>query len=209
MTFSNWFKKRKTNKPRHLEPLIQLSRHNVADVCKDFDLQEESKTCLIGAVQPNAFLACLIDNKCYFDAVRFLAYALPNREAVWWACQCVRSVPVCFQGDEIAVQALESAEKWVLAPQPESCEFALAAGKKHSFEMPGAPAAWTAIAAACTQHELAEAEGHPEPKLTTAYASAGAITMTATVENTLITERFTQFIDLGIEIAQGKKRVPG
>ena len=99
------------------------------------------------------------------------------------------------------------AEKWVQAPKRELCEFALSAGKKHSLEMPTAPAAWTAIAAACTQHELAEAEGYPEPKLTTAYASAGAITMTATVE-TDITERFTQFIELGVEIAQGKKQIP-
>ena len=26
----------------------------------------------------------------YTDAVRFLAHALPKREAVWWACLCVR-----------------------------------------------------------------------------------------------------------------------
>jgi hypothetical protein len=208
MKISQWFKKKGLSRPKRLEPLVQLRRHDVAEVCQDFDLQDESRKHLVEAPQANSFLACLIHDEGYFDAIRFLAYALPEREAVWWACQCIRCMPVCFQG-KIATHALESAEAWVHDSRPESCRKALDAAKKHAFDMPTSPAAWTAIAAACTSHELAEAEGHPEPRLSTAYATAGAVTLAASVEADQLVPRCTEFIETGVKIAQGKLRISG
>jgi hypothetical protein len=207
MKISQWFKKKGISGPKTLEPLIRLRRHDVVEVCQDFDLQDESRKYLVDTPQANSFLACLIHDEGYFDAIRFLAYALPEREAVWWACQCIRCMPVCFQG-EIATQALESAEAWVHDSRPESCRNALDAAKKHAFDMPTSPAAWTAMAAACTSHELGEAEGHPEPKLSTAYSAAGAITLAASSNVDHMAERCAEFIDMGVKIAQGKQRIP-
>jgi hypothetical protein len=207
MKISQWFKKKGFSGPKALEPLIRLRRHDVAEVCQDFDLQDESRKYLVDTPQANSFLACLIHDECYFDAIRFLAYALPDREVVGWACQCIRSMPACYQGD-IATQALASAEAWVSDPKPGLCQKALDAAKKHAFDMPTSPAAWTAMAAACTSHELAEAEGHPEPKLSTAYSAAGAITLAASSEIDNMVGRCTEFIDMGVKIAQGKQLVP-
>ena len=208
MKMNQWFKKTGLSRPKRLAPLVQLRRHDVAEICQDFDLQDASRKHLVDTPQANSFLARLIHDECYFDAIRFLAYALPEREAVWWACQCIRTVPVCFQGD-IASQALKSAETWVGNPKPDSCQGALDAAKKHAFEMPTSPAAWTAMAAACTSHELAEAEGHAEPKLSTAYATAGAVTLAASAEADQLVPRCTEFIETGTQIAQGRLRISG
>lgn len=51
------------------------------------------------------------------DAIRFLAAALPKREAVWWAIRCVRSahVPAGPVAPE-AVKAIAASDAWVKEP---------------------------------------------------------------------------------------------
>lgn len=47
-----------------------------------------------------------------FEAVVYIAYLLPRREAVWWGCQCVRAISGNKTDD-----ALLSAEAWVREPE--------------------------------------------------------------------------------------------
>src|ERR1043165_1843595 len=42
-------------------------------------------------IAPAPFLEQLLSKSLLNDAVQFLAFALPKREAVWWACLCARS----------------------------------------------------------------------------------------------------------------------
>ena len=41
---------------------------------------------------PGKFLDLLIEQGHLLDAIRFLAHALPQAEAVWWACRCVTEI---------------------------------------------------------------------------------------------------------------------
>src|SRR6184192_1446688 len=42
--------------------------------------------------EPLAFLQSLLRGPTPEDAVSFCAYLLPRREAVWWACRCIRAL---------------------------------------------------------------------------------------------------------------------
>jgi hypothetical protein len=190
------------------EPFKLIADRTVIEICVDFELQEEAKAHLSGKPMPHEFVNRLTHTKLYSDAMRFLAYGLPKREAVWWACLCVRNVPACF-GDEIAAEAMQSAEAWVKDPSEEKREIALTAGGRHNFEMPGAPAAWTAMAAgwsvgatATTNDDLSAA-----PEQLTAHAASGAIILASTVESEKAKEMYRKFLETGVQIAQGKIKI--
>ena len=64
---------------------------------------------------PWAFLKTLLASPTPEDAIAFCAYLLPRREAVWWACQCVRVLAP--PRDEAEQAALDTAETWVREPE--------------------------------------------------------------------------------------------
>src|SRR5213080_3041319 len=83
------------------------------EVCAHFQLGKEARPLLREGMTPAQFLQALQDKQQFPDAVRFLAYALPKREAVWWACLCTRAVAGSNLPPKIAA-AVQAAEKWVV-----------------------------------------------------------------------------------------------
>src|SRR3954471_21397944 len=77
---------------------------------------------------PTIFLKRLSTQHKFEDAITFCAYLLPRREAVWWACRCVRA----SLGDIAAGRArpISAAEAWVYDPGDENRRTALEAGKQ-------------------------------------------------------------------------------
>ncbi|MHC4328060.1 MAG: DUF6931 family protein, partial [Planctomycetota bacterium] len=190
------------------EPLKLIADGTAAEICGDFELQEEAKPHLSGEPMPHEFVNRLVRAKLYSDATRFLAYGLPKRQAVWWACQCVRNVSACCS-DEIAADAMQAAEAWVKDPSEENRKAALTVGSKHNFEMPGAPAAWTAMAAgwsggadATTNEDVSASPEH-----LTAHAASGAIILAATAEPEQVDKAYRGFLETGVQIAQGKMQI--
>ena len=194
--------------PPTIEPFTIISGRTVPEICGDFELQEEAKAHLNGEPAPHEFADRLVQAKLYADAVRFITYGLPELQAVRWACLCVRSVPACY-GDQISVEALQAAEAWVKNPSEENREAALATGGKHKFEMPTAPAGWTAMAAGWSGGSAkSDDENIPvPPEHLTAHAASGAIILAATSEPDRTTEIYLKFIETGVQIAQGKAQI--
>lgn len=191
------------------EPFILIADRTVAEICGDFELQEEAKAHLSGEPMPHEFVDRLVRARLYADAMRFLAYGMPRREAVWWAYLCVSSVPDCCD-EEIAAEAIQVAEAWVKNPTEENSEAALEAGNRHNFEMPGAPAAWTAMAAGWSGEEsvTTEQEDIPAPpEHLTAHAASGAIILAATDNPGQANKVYREFLDKGVQIAQGKMQI--
>src|SRR6266446_6909082 len=84
-------------------------------IAKRCELREEAKRLLTEDLSPRRYVEVLADRKLFLDAVTFISFALPKREAVWWACNCARVVAASkLSGTQAA--ALEAAEKWVAAP---------------------------------------------------------------------------------------------
>ena len=190
------------------EAFTIIAHRPSSEICRDFELQEEAKAILSKEPVSERFVERLIRSKLYADATRFLAYGLPKRQAAWWSCLCVRIVPACFS-EPISAEALAAAETWIKDPSEVNREAALAAGRKHNFEMPGAPAAWTAMAAGWSVGAVATTDEDipAPPEHLTAHAASGAIILAATAEPDQTKVMYRKFLDTGVQIAQGKMEI--
>lgn len=100
------------------------------------------------------------------NAVSFCAYLLPRREAVWWACQSVRTVSGRVSGVDDA--RLQAAEAWVSEPEERQRWAALDLGMEGEKT---SPATWVALAAGWSggamvrnDHNAGQAPPHATPK---------------------------------------------
>src|SRR5687768_947309 len=99
-----------------------------AEVCTHYTLGEEAKKLLRSDLTAVQYLDLLLAGQQHLDAVRFLAHALPKREAVWWACLCARQV--CgAEAPAPMTAALGAAEKWVAEPSEDHRRAALPAAE--------------------------------------------------------------------------------
>jgi hypothetical protein len=80
------------------------------------------------------YLRGLISTTDFKDALTFCAYLLPRREAVWWACGCVRDVLSEIQPPRS--DALLAAEAWVSQPDNDRRQAALDIGTQGNEEDP-------------------------------------------------------------------------
>jgi hypothetical protein len=180
---------------------VKLTEAKAGDICRAGGLSKEAVALQKEGQGALAFLEVLIANEKYPDAARFLASGLPKREAIWWACKCIRQV----SGEKIPSQseaAIQSAEKWATSPSEESRRAAWTAAEAADF---GTPAGCAALAAFWSEGSLAPPNvgAVPPGETLTVQAVAGALGLAAVIsEPEKAGEKFRKFFALGIEIAQ-------
>ncbi len=99
------------------------------------------------------------------DAVIFLAYLLPRREAVWWARQCVGAI----LGPRADDESFRAADEWVRAPEEDN--------RQRAREVAGAAdsrlaTTWLALAAAWSGGSLCAPDLKPMAPPISACAKA-------------------------------------
>jgi hypothetical protein len=181
-------------------PLIKIARP-VTEICTLFPLSPEARGLLAGEPSSPQFLERVCAAQYHIDAIRFLAHALPPREAAWWACLAARGVMA--DGPPAHVKALEAAEAWVYHPDEEHRRAAMSAAAAAEND---APAHWAALAAAWSGGSLAppEAPAVPPGETLPAQAAVGAVLLAA-VKNgpEQAPDHHRRFIAQGIDIARG------
>src|SRR5271170_4257351 len=133
------------------------------------------------------------------DAIVFLAYLLPRREAVWWARQCVGSM----LGPRADDAALRAAEAWVRAPDEENRLSALEIGSASDQHV---ATTWLALAAAWSGGSMCTPDKKPMPAPIWACAKAvnSAIVLAACSGDPFaMTQRIAACVEAGIRFADG------
>jgi hypothetical protein len=123
--------------------------------------------------EPLAFVRKLAQSPRPIEAIAFCAYLLPRREAVWWACQCVRAI----QGEQAGADvALKAAEAWVREPEEATRRAALDIGASGNRR---AATTWLARAAGWSGGNIGGAglAATPAPPHLTAKAVLAAIVL--------------------------------
>lgn len=171
-----------------------------AEVCQHWKVPDEAQPLLRPDMSPEQFLKQLMKQKLYLPAVEFLAHGLPKREAVWWACVCLRSVQGSYEQPAFQAQ-LTAAENWARGPTEENRLAASASVARHGHDT---PAAWVASAAGWSGGSFTTPPEPPVPpdEYLTAKSAAGAITLAATQAPKPLKE-YPAFLALGIEVANG------
>ncbi len=99
--------------------LKKIKAVTASEVCADITLDDDALALLAEGMSPSEYLEQLTGADLLQDAIKFLARALPAREAAWWACLSARhGVSESTPDNEIKV--LELAEQWVFKPTDES-----------------------------------------------------------------------------------------
>jgi hypothetical protein len=185
--------------------LAKVAAKTAAEVCQGFPLAEAARKVLRPGLTPGQYLAALMELHLYADAIRFLAYALPKREAVWWACGGIRTIlgPTC---PPAAAAALQAAEKWVADPCDENRRAAMTAAESVGLADPAG-----CVAAACfwSGGSLAPPDLPPvEPAahLTAHVVAASLLLAAVRTEPGRAAEKQHQFLKLGLDVAAGVKR---
>jgi hypothetical protein len=149
---------------------------------------------------PTMFLKKLSAQQKFEDAITFCAYLLPRREAVWWACGCVRTL----LGDIAASRAgpIIAAEAWVYNPDDEHRRAALEIGNQGDNND---PLSWLALGAGWSGGALLAHPQHlvPVPAYMTPRAARIAILLSARIfEPEQYTARMQACIVDGVKLAE-------
>jgi hypothetical protein len=140
------------------------------------------------------------------QAVAFLCYLLPRREAVWWARQCVSAILGPKTEHDPALQA---ADNWVRAPEEENRQAALAAGAAGDQHR---ATTWLALAAAWSGGSMCPPDAPPmpvppslmvAPPWACAKAVNAAIVIAMVGDPSAINDRLKACAEAGIRFAEG------
>jgi hypothetical protein len=159
---------------------------------QDAPLLQEANT-------PAELLALLQERALLLPAITLLSYALPEREAVWWASMCVRHMADAASPPEQR-RALDAAEAWVWHPGVNTSRDCAAAAKEAGYVSAAAFVARAAFAARLSDQRSLRAGRRVET----------AVQRAATWDGTEhVRERLRRFIASARDInAGGAGRIP-
>ena len=134
-------------------------------------------------------------------ALSFCAYLLPRREAVWWGCRGLKTLPSRLPPAD-AVAALAAAERWVERPDDAGRRAALALAMAGDLAQ---PEAWMAVAAGWAGGSMAlGAYAVPvQPHLTARAVRAGLLLGLAALPGAGRREALDGLLGLGRRMVAG------
>lgn len=187
------------------DDLIRIEAKRASDLRPDFTPSDEAGALLTDGLSPSGFLSALIDSALFTDAEVFLAFALPRRESVWWASQCVR-LAVGPEAPPPIAEALTAAERWAASPGDVNRRKTFPAAEAAGFDHPAGCVALAAFFSGGSLGPPDLKEIPPARDLAPRTASA-AIQMAAVLsEPERASEKHRQFLDLGLAVARGTHR---
>jgi hypothetical protein len=164
------------------------------------ELGEEARALIKESQPPQEYLNLLMEKRHFPDAVRFLAHALPKREAVWWAWVCARRAAGAEPAPKIKA-SLDATEKWIAQPSDENRRAAMSAAETADV---GTPAGCAGMAAFFSGGSMGppDAPAVPPGPYLTAKAVAGAVNLVAVGgEPEEAPEKYRACVDQGLDVA--------
>jgi hypothetical protein len=180
-----------------------VSIPDLEDFCLEIGIGRTAKLYLRPGITPRQYFGRLLVHDEPGDAVRFQTYSLPKREAVWWACLCLRSVADPMRKPKQA-EALKAVVRWVLDPSEEHRRAAGEAGKAATFGTPIGAIAMSVFYSGGSIMPPDEKEIPPDPMLTANILSGTIVGLIGEVPPEKAKPTLLSFIALGISVALGK-----
>jgi hypothetical protein len=182
-------------------PTLLGTGRTALDVCRAAELAPEALALLGDGEQPRAFVEGLVAAGQHAAAVRFLAFALDRRPAVWWAWVCARRAHGDTPAPEVQA-ALDATKAWIADPNDANRRAAMARAEAADF---GTPAGCAGLAAFFCGDSIAPPGVDPVPpgEYMAARAIAGCVMLAAVVDPPeQAPERYVEFLRQGFEVAE-------
>jgi hypothetical protein len=174
---------------------------SAAELAAAAELGDKAKALLTPDLPPPAYLDLLIAKDEFEDAVRFVAHALPKREAVWWAWYCARRAAGAEAPPKIKA-SLAATEKWIVQPTDENRRAAMAAAQEADV---GTPAGCAGVGAFFSGGSLGppNTPANPPGEFMTAKAVAGAVMLAVvSTEPDKAPEKYKAFLAQAVEVTR-------
>jgi hypothetical protein len=175
-----------------------------ADVAKTVRLSDAAKKLLTPELTPRQYFDALAAVPALADdAIRFLAAALPKREAVWWGVLCVKdAIP---KPAPEGAKAVAAAEAWVREPSEPNRRTAEAAANAAGY---GTPAGCVAAGAFWSGGSIAPASlpAVPPKDELTGVAISGAVLLASIVAAPSPEAAKARYLALGADVASGRSK---
>ena len=181
---------------------VKVKEKMASEVAAKIKLSDKAKTILKDELSPAQFVGMLIDQYCYTDAVLFLAFSLPKREATWWACLCAKG-GLKDKARPEDLKAIELAEAWVYRPTSENCQMTMKAAEATEFKT---AAGWAAVAAFWSGDNISTVAGittPPADDLTGKAVNAAELLAASMQKPDKVNDYHQLFLKQGIDIACG------
>lgn len=191
--------------PRQLPPAVGPSGFALVKAVKanatveGVPLDPAALKLLTAEQTPRQFFDALVAADLFADAMRYLAYVLPKREAVWWAHQSVAA-----HDAKAARPVLRCVAEWVIQPTEETRRAAQAAAQVAG---PTTPSGLTARAVFWSGGSIAPVGA--TPVVPGAHLTPQAVAMAISVlvlNSSSMAERSFDVLTLGVNIANGQLR---
>ncbi|BCH27595.1 hypothetical protein MesoLjLc_74820 [Mesorhizobium sp. L-8-10] len=183
------------------DPFRKVSAGTAAEICARMDLSAEGRAFLLPTLSPQGYLSLLVEAEAIGDAIRFLAFALPIREGVWWAVAVAQGNLAA--PSPVEAECLERAAGWVYQPDDARRRACMVSAETANFD--GA-AAYAALAAFWSGGSMAPPdmpEALPDPRLGAIGVGASILLSITSGDPLTLNERFRAAIARGIDIANG------
>lgn len=169
------------------------------EIAKAAELGPESLALLTPEKSARSFVMALVDASRFEDAVRFIAHALPRREAVWWGLLCAKEAAGEKPSDDVRA-SLDATEAWIRHPTDEQRRAAMAAAKQATMKTSAGCAGFAAFFSGGSLSVPGQPDVPPGP-FHTAKAIFGAVAI-ASIGNDPKTmpERYKRYIEQGLHI---------
>ncbi|MBB4000433.1 DUF6931 family protein [Aureimonas pseudogalii] len=184
-----------------IAPIQKIGAATAVEVCGRVALSVDAQAYLTPSLSPQGFLTLLNGSGLLTDAVRFLAFALPVREGVWWACMAGSAVPGATSIDPDP--AYRAAQDWVYETTDERRFLCLQAAESVQSATPGAYAALAAFWSGGSMAPLGLPEVLPDPVLAPTGIAASILLAVAAGNPERAASFFQDVIDRGIDIGNG------
>lgn len=180
---------------------------DLATLAQRAGVSPEGLECVAGEPTADAYLKRLMDGGHYLDGIRFLAHAMPNRQAAWWMCLAAWKM-VGPQPAPEAEEGLRLAVEWVLEPDKDRQRQAMLKASVLKSSPIVRAALQTAAAARLEENSVSEAGkvgglagGGPRAAK---IAAAGMIRAAARTHGMPLRDAYYQWLLVGIGVALGK-----
>lgn len=182
--------------------LKKIQEANPKEICARVQLGDDAMKIIDGAGDAPTCVQRLMDGKHYADAIRFLATALPRREAVWWGCTAAR-LALPPEAKPAVVAALDAAEAWVYRPDEQNRRSAKERAEAAKLDN---PSAWSAMAAFWSGGSITDANSpavEPDPKLLPIAVSGAVLLAAVQRDPSRAEEHYQVLLAAGLDIASG------
>ena len=150
------------------------------------------------------FINMLSQKILFVDAIRYLAIALPRREAIWWACATHRTLGPAQLDDIKEQDAWRIVEEWVYNPTEDTRNQAYAIAESLGYQTPGA---YGAMAVFWSGGSVSPPESSqvipPGPGLAGTAVGASILMTCAKGEPKGAVERHAEALKIGLDVAYG------